>query len=69
MFLSSASALLYEVSLGTLPGGSEVMQWVETMETTMDVSPLEPSTNYYLTLTAVNAAGLSKTVTQLIDNI
>ena len=69
VFAASPSALVYEVSLGRLPGGSDVIQWVETMETDMDVSPLEPNTDYYLTLTAVNAAGLSETVTKAIDNL
>ncbi|XP_038057739.1 uncharacterized protein LOC119729229 [Patiria miniata] len=64
---SSSSSLVYEVSLGTIPGGSDIMQWVETMEIGMRVSPLAPFTDYHLTLTAINAAGLSQTVTKIIS--
>ncbi|XP_038050780.1 uncharacterized protein LOC119723938 isoform X2 [Patiria miniata] len=64
---SSSSSLVYEVSLGTIPGGSDIMQWVETMETGMRVSPLAPFTDYHLTLTAINAAGLSHTVRKIIN--
>ena len=45
--------------MGTILGGSDVMQWVETMDTGLRVSPLVPYTDYHLTLTAINAAGLS----------
>ncbi|XP_022100380.1 uncharacterized protein LOC110984469 isoform X2 [Acanthaster planci] len=64
---SSSSSLVYEVSLGTIPGSSDIMQWVETMDTGMRVSPLVPYTNYHLTLTAINAAGLSHTVRKVIS--
>ncbi|XP_022103295.1 uncharacterized protein LOC110986023 [Acanthaster planci] len=64
----SSSSLVYEVSLGTIPGGSDIIQWVETMETGMRVSPLAPYTDYHLTLTAINAAGLSQTVNKIINS-
>ncbi|XP_022103276.1 uncharacterized protein LOC110986013 isoform X2 [Acanthaster planci] len=63
----SSSSLVYEVSLGTIPGGSDIMQWVETMETGMRVSPLVPYTNYHFSLTAINAAGLFQTVNKIIS--
>ena len=44
------------------------MQWVETMDTGLRVSPLVPYTDYHLTLTAINAAGLSQTVNKIIYN-
>ncbi|XP_038051300.1 uncharacterized protein LOC119724354 isoform X2 [Patiria miniata] len=65
---SPSSSLVYEVSLGTIPGGSDIMQWVETMETDMRVSTLAPFTDYHLTLTAINAAGLSQTVNKIINS-
>ena len=68
LFSNPSSSLVYEVSLGTIPGGSDIMQWVETMETGMRVSPLVPFTDYHLTLTAINAAGLSHTVNKIINN-
>ncbi|XP_071784665.1 uncharacterized protein [Asterias amurensis] len=67
MFMSS-SPMFFEVSLGTVLGGSDVMQWIETMDTGMRVSPLVPHTDYYLTVTAVNAAGLPETVNVLINH-
>ncbi|XP_022105050.1 uncharacterized protein LOC110986986 isoform X2 [Acanthaster planci] len=67
LFSSSSSSLVYEVSLGTIPGSSDIMQWVETMDTGMRVSPLVPYTNYHLTLTSINAAGLSHTVKKVIS--
>jgi hypothetical protein len=67
LFSNPSSSLVYEVSLGTIPGGSDIMQWVETMETGMRVSPLVPFTDYHLTLTAINAAGLSQTVNRIIS--
>ena len=42
-------------------------QWVETMETGIRVSPLAPSTDYYLTVTAINKAGLADTVTKTVS--
>ncbi|XP_038071216.1 uncharacterized protein LOC119740085 [Patiria miniata] len=68
LFSSPSSSLVYEVSLGTIPGGSDIMQWVETMETGMRVSPLAPFTDYHLTLTVINASGLSETVNKIINN-
>ena len=65
LFVSS-SPLYFEVSIGTILGGSDVMQWVETMNTGMRVSPLVSHTDYYLTVTAINAAGLSQTVNNII---
>ena len=56
------------MSLGTILGGSDVIQWVETMDTSMRVSPLVSYTDYHLTLTAINAAGLSQTVNKIINN-
>ncbi len=65
---ASSSPMFFEVSLGTVLGGSDVMQWVETMNTVMRVSPLVPHTDYFLTVTAVNAAGLPKTVNEVINH-
>ncbi|XP_071798435.1 uncharacterized protein [Asterias amurensis] len=65
LFVSS-SPLYFEVSIGTILGGSDVMQWVETTNTGMRVSPLVSHTDYYLTVTAINAAGLPQTVNNII---
>ncbi|XP_033637440.1 uncharacterized protein LOC117298344 isoform X1 [Asterias rubens] len=67
LFVSS-SPMFFEVSLGTILGGSDVMQWVETMHTGMRVSPLVPHTDYYITVTAINAAGLPQTVNVVINH-
>ncbi|XP_078585869.1 uncharacterized protein LOC144867679 [Branchiostoma floridae x Branchiostoma japonicum] len=54
----SQSALVYEVSLGTVKGGSDVMQWVETTETAMNITGVDHSRAHYVIITAVNRAGL-----------
>ncbi|XP_078573997.1 uncharacterized protein LOC144860568 isoform X2 [Branchiostoma floridae x Branchiostoma japonicum] len=54
----SQSALVYEVSLGTVRGGSDVMQWMETTETAMTVTGVDHSRAHYVIITAVNRAGL-----------
>ncbi|XP_078657344.1 uncharacterized protein LOC144903237 [Branchiostoma floridae x Branchiostoma belcheri] len=54
----SQSELVYEVSMGTVRGGSDVMQWVETMETAMTVTGVDHSRAHYVIITAVNRAGL-----------
>ena len=64
----SASPLVYEVSLGTLPGAGDVLHWVETLEAGLRVAPLAPLTDYHLTVTAVNAAGLFDTVSAVISS-
>ena len=64
----SSSPLVYELSLGSLPGAADILQWVETAQAGLEVSPLAPHTDYHLTLTAVNAAGLSVTANKIIHN-
>ncbi len=59
---SSSTRLVYEVSIGKIEGGSDVLQWVETLDTHLVVSPLHKSTDYYITLTAINAVGFHETV-------
>ncbi|KAI8509825.1 hypothetical protein Bbelb_122530 [Branchiostoma belcheri] len=54
----SQSELVYEVSMGTVRGSSDVMQWVETMETAMTVTGVDHSRAHYVIITAVNRAGL-----------
>ena len=49
-----------------IEGGSDILQWVETMETRLEASPLHKSTDYYVTLTAINAAGLYETVEHVV---
>ena len=58
---SSASSLVYEVSIGKAEGWSDVLQWVETMDTELLVSPLQHLTDYYVTVTGINGAGLYET--------
>ena len=60
------SRLLFEITIGTTEGGSDILQWVETLETRLIASSLYESTDYYITLTAINAAGLYKTVKHTI---
>ncbi len=59
---SSSTRLVYEVSIGKIEGRSDVLQWVETLDTHLVVSPLHKSTDYYVIITAINAVGLHETV-------
>ncbi len=59
---SSSTRLVYEVSIGKIEGGSDILQWVETLDTHLVVSPLHKSTDYYVTVTAINAVGLHEIV-------
>ena len=59
--------LLYEVTVGTRLGGSDVMQWVETMTPQISIFHLDKLTDYHLTLTAINAVGLSKTINKVLS--
>ena len=65
VFLSQTE-LVYEISLGTRLGASDVLLWTETMDTEVWVSPLIRFSDYYLTLTAINGAGLFKTFNDII---
>ncbi|XP_071964161.1 uncharacterized protein [Antedon mediterranea] len=56
------SSLIYEVSVGTKNGASDVVQWLETSEKTMLLSNVGVNVDYFLTLTAINCAGLHSTV-------
>ncbi|XP_072034094.1 uncharacterized protein [Amphiura filiformis] len=62
----STSQLIYEVSIGTVEGGSDVLQWVETLDTHLEMSPLHPSTDYYIAISAINTVGLYETIKYVI---
>ncbi len=55
----------YEVSLGTVSGGSDIFQWVVTMESLLRVYSVEYQ-DLYITITAINSAGLYHTITQRV---
>ena len=42
------------------------MQWVETMDTQLEVFPLQKLTDYYITITAINAGGLFESIRHVI---
>ncbi|XP_071954211.1 uncharacterized protein [Antedon mediterranea] len=58
----SNSSLIYELSLGKQDGASDVAQWLETSEQAILLNNIEVNVNYFLTLTAINCAGLDSTV-------
>ncbi|XP_078696223.1 uncharacterized protein LOC144924666 [Branchiostoma floridae x Branchiostoma belcheri] len=60
VFLSNSS-LIYEVSIGTKPAGSDVMQWRETEKTDMRLDDVDSNKEHYVVITAVNQAGLYTT--------
>ncbi|XP_078616228.1 uncharacterized protein LOC144884650 [Branchiostoma floridae x Branchiostoma japonicum] len=60
VFLSNSS-LIYEVSIGTMTAGSDVMQWRETENTEMRLDGMDSHKEHYVVITAVNQAGLYTT--------
>eukprot|EP00058_Branchiostoma_floridae_P000533 XP_002586021.1 hypothetical protein BRAFLDRAFT_110187 [Branchiostoma floridae] len=60
VFLSNSS-LIYEVSIGTMAAGSDVMQWRETDKTEMRLDGMDSNKEHYVVITAVNQAGLYTT--------
>ena len=59
--------LVYEITVGSRLGGSDVMQWVETLKPQTSVFHLDRLTDYYVTVTAINAVGLSKTINEILN--
>ncbi|CAH1794767.1 unnamed protein product [Owenia fusiformis] len=53
----SSSELYYEVTVGTKPGGTNVMKWFETKATSITLNDVDNSLEHYLTVTAINKAG------------
>ncbi|KAI8486117.1 hypothetical protein Bbelb_362170 [Branchiostoma belcheri] len=51
VFLSNSS-LIYEVSIGTKPAGSDVMQWRETEKTDMRLDDVDSNKEHYVVITA-----------------
>uniref|UniRef100_A0ABM0GTS6 Uncharacterized protein LOC100370115 n=1 Tax=Saccoglossus kowalevskii TaxID=10224 RepID=A0ABM0GTS6_SACKO len=63
---ASKSSMVYELTVGTVYGGSDVVKWLETMETRIRVSDIDPSYEYHLTLTAINESGLYESSNHVI---
>ena len=58
-----SSPLVFEVSLGSLPGTSNILHWIQASEPRLEAqAALQPGRTYFLTLTAVNPAGLFSTI-------
>lgn len=64
-FLSS-SVIKYELSVGRVEAGTDVLKFTETLQTEYLVtsSLLDQSTDFYVVLTAISASGLHSTVIQ-----
>ncbi|XP_055958617.1 uncharacterized protein LOC130013975 [Patella vulgata] len=60
LFTSTWKNLYYEVSLGTSPGGADVIQWQETKvaSLTIEMPDISKLPRIYLTITAVDPCGL-----------
>ncbi|XP_078578622.1 uncharacterized protein LOC144863374 [Branchiostoma floridae x Branchiostoma japonicum] len=54
----SNSSLVYEVSVGTRPGGCDVLKWVETEQTQMSMDNVDNNKEHFVVITAINQAGL-----------
>ncbi len=66
-WIASPNATGYKVSMGTTPGGTNVVNQQSVATTSFTPStPLSPNTNYYLRVTAVGAGGESAGCTELM---
>ncbi len=66
-WIASPNATGYKVSMGTTPGGTNVVNQQSVATTSFIPStPLSPNTNYYLRVTAVGAGGESAGCTELM---
>ncbi len=70
---TSPAPLRYELSLGTGSGSGSVLKWVEfsSEETVLVLSHprLLRTLDYYFTLTAISASGLTLTSSQVIAGV
>ncbi len=62
---SSTTPMIYEVSLGSVEGGSDIFQWVETVDPTLRINGIIYE-ELYVTVTAINTAGFYQTISQQI---
>ncbi|XP_033113101.1 uncharacterized protein LOC117113775 [Anneissia japonica] len=56
------SSLMYELTVGTQAGASDIVQWLETSEVAVVLNNMKELVDYFVALTAVNCAGLHTTV-------
>lgn len=70
---SSPAPLRYELSLGSQSGSGSVLKWAgfssEESMLTLSHPRLVRSNDYYLTLTAISASGLTVTSTQVVAGV
>jgi len=67
----STIPLYYEVSFGNRMGSGSVVRWLETMNTSLQITDTRLSTqeSYFLTLTAVSYAGLHNTIIEFVPEV
>ncbi|KAK2166991.1 hypothetical protein NP493_1290g01014 [Ridgeia piscesae] len=58
---ASNSSLVYEVNIGTTQGAIDVLSWLDTERTVLQVARVDHTKEHYVTLTAINKAGLYTT--------
>ncbi|KAI8507103.1 hypothetical protein Bbelb_155420, partial [Branchiostoma belcheri] len=59
--------LFYEVSVGLTEGGGGVFYWVETTETHLSVSGIDHDKEYFVSINAINGAGMYTTVKTVVS--
>ncbi|CAH1787741.1 unnamed protein product [Owenia fusiformis] len=59
---SADSALYYELTIGTTPGGTDIMKWIETEQNGLTLYALDNSLEYYASITGINQAGFFQPV-------
>jgi hypothetical protein len=64
----SDTPLIYELTVGTHRGSGNVLQWLETAETsyTLKASTVNRMIDYYATVTAIDAAGQHASITTTV---
>ena len=68
VFTTTTLPLYYEISFGTRMGSGSILRWLETTDTSIQLTnpQLSIERDYFVTVTAINYAGLYTTVTQFV---
>ncbi|XP_077997650.1 uncharacterized protein LOC144450798 isoform X2 [Glandiceps talaboti] len=63
----SNSSLIYEVTMGTVQGGSDVMKWTETDKEELELIGIDHTKEHHVAITAINQAGLYNTANYIVS--
>ncbi|XP_070573612.1 uncharacterized protein [Ptychodera flava] len=63
------STLIYHLTISTLQGGSDIIKWFETRVTSYDFLAADKSRSYFVSIMAVNEAGLYDTLSGILSYV